>query len=364
MSRTVRVSACLLTRPSSICPADGANELRPRRGLSPTRPQHEEASGSSRCRPPRMRRRSGRAATAAADPPLDPPGEASWFHGFRVGPDSAGSVAQWLPNSGVFVRPQMISPAARYRSTVHAVSVATWSRSAREPIRSGRPGLGLGEILEQERHARQRTRLGGGWRRPARAASNWLVDEDVELAARPRAGRSRRRPAPAPRPPRCGRARPARSGPWPSARRSPLPLVEHARARRAAPRARRASRRSRRSPRTRPRWWDGRRWRPRGAGGTRPTRRRCARARRRPCRALAPARAPRTPAPRWHAGAARSSPSVPVDRGQLGRSALMPVAGSRAIGSAVPIMQSRVTIAASSVLAPAVGAAGRIGSTR
>jgi hypothetical protein len=30
-----------------------------------------------------------------------------------VGPKSDGSVAQWLPNSGVFVRPQMISPAAR-----------------------------------------------------------------------------------------------------------------------------------------------------------------------------------------------------------------------------------------------------------
>ena len=53
-----------------------------------------------------------RAATAAAEPPLEPPGDTSRFQGLRVGPASAGSVAQWLPNSGVLVRPQMIRPAA------------------------------------------------------------------------------------------------------------------------------------------------------------------------------------------------------------------------------------------------------------
>ena len=53
------------------------------------------------------------AATAAAEPPLEPPGDSSDLHGFRVRPKSAGSVAQWLPNSAVLVRPQMMSPAAR-----------------------------------------------------------------------------------------------------------------------------------------------------------------------------------------------------------------------------------------------------------
>ena len=53
------------------------------------------------------------AATAAAEPPLDPPGDSSRRHGLSVRPNRAGSVAQWLPNSAVFVRPQMTSPAAR-----------------------------------------------------------------------------------------------------------------------------------------------------------------------------------------------------------------------------------------------------------
>ena len=139
MSRTVLVSAWVTDSPSRDWPADGANELRPRRGLSPTRPQQEDGiriepvpslPDAAPTRP---------AATAAAEPPLDPPGESSRFHGFRVRPKSAGSVAQWLPNSAVFVRPQMISPAATYRSTVHAVSEATCSRSAREPMYSGTP---------------------------------------------------------------------------------------------------------------------------------------------------------------------------------------------------------------------------------
>ena len=53
------------------------------------------------------------AATAAADPPLEPPGERPGARGLSVGPNSTGSVVQWLPHSGVFVLPAMINPAAR-----------------------------------------------------------------------------------------------------------------------------------------------------------------------------------------------------------------------------------------------------------
>ena len=65
------------------------------------------------------------AATAAADPPLEPPGVMSGDHGLTVGPNSEGSVVQWLPHSGVFVLPKITRPASRYRSTIHAVSAAT-----------------------------------------------------------------------------------------------------------------------------------------------------------------------------------------------------------------------------------------------
>src|SRR3984885_10810709 len=94
VSRTVRVSACLLTRPSSIWPDIGPSVLRPRRGLSPTTPQHDDGIRIDPVPSPPEAAPISRAATAAADPPLDPPGDTAWFHGFRVGPDSAGSVAQ------------------------------------------------------------------------------------------------------------------------------------------------------------------------------------------------------------------------------------------------------------------------------
>ena len=53
------------------------------------------------------------AATAAAEPPLDPPGERSGARGLTVGPKITGSVVQWLPHSGVFVLPATSRPASR-----------------------------------------------------------------------------------------------------------------------------------------------------------------------------------------------------------------------------------------------------------
>ena len=52
-------------------------------------------------------------ATAAAEPPLDPPGECVRRHGLRVGPWSAGSVLALRPNSGVLEVPSTTIPAAR-----------------------------------------------------------------------------------------------------------------------------------------------------------------------------------------------------------------------------------------------------------
>jgi hypothetical protein len=65
------------------------------------------------------------AATAAAAPPLEPPGEYSRFHGLRVGPQATGSVMPFAPSSGVFVRPKITSPAANQRRTISECTVGT-----------------------------------------------------------------------------------------------------------------------------------------------------------------------------------------------------------------------------------------------
>jgi hypothetical protein len=51
-------------------------------------------------------------ATAAPEPPLEPPGLRSRSQGLRVGPYAAGSVVGSSPNSGAFVLPITTNPAA------------------------------------------------------------------------------------------------------------------------------------------------------------------------------------------------------------------------------------------------------------
>src|ERR1700736_4391017 len=56
------------------------------------------------------------AATAAAAPPLDPPGGVALFQGLCVIPVRSDSVVIWAPNSGVVVLPMVIRPARANRS--------------------------------------------------------------------------------------------------------------------------------------------------------------------------------------------------------------------------------------------------------
>ncbi len=63
-----------------------------------------------------------RAATAAPDPPDDPPGVLSRFHGLRVTPVNGESVEPFQPNSGVVVLPIKIAPTSFSRATVGASS--------------------------------------------------------------------------------------------------------------------------------------------------------------------------------------------------------------------------------------------------
>ena len=55
------------------------------------------------------------AATAAAEPPEEPPGVRSRSHGLRVGPKRRPSVTGRMPHSGSVVVPTTTNPAARSR---------------------------------------------------------------------------------------------------------------------------------------------------------------------------------------------------------------------------------------------------------
>ena len=72
-------------------------------------------------------------ASAAADPPLDPPAVIARFHGFRVAPKTAFTVFGPNANSGVFVLPTMMAPAARSRCTTSASSSGTLSSKSLDP---------------------------------------------------------------------------------------------------------------------------------------------------------------------------------------------------------------------------------------
>src|SRR5215475_1184852 len=90
---------------------------RPRLGFSPNTPQHE--AGMRIEPPPSLASASGTmpAATAAAAPPLDPPGLRVGSHGFRQTPSASDSVEGSRPSSGVFVLPSTTRPAASLRVT-------------------------------------------------------------------------------------------------------------------------------------------------------------------------------------------------------------------------------------------------------
>ena len=63
---------------------------------------------------------TSRAATAAAEPPDDPPGTRSPSHGLRVTPRAEFSVEEPMANSSQLSLPTMTAPARRNRLTTVA----------------------------------------------------------------------------------------------------------------------------------------------------------------------------------------------------------------------------------------------------
>ena len=132
-------------RPSSD--GKGAVDTRPREGFKPKTPQHE--AGILIEPPPSVPWASGTspAASAAAAPPLDPPGVRSRFHGFRVAPFSSDSVNATVPNSGVFVFPRITKPASRSRRTTAVSKSGMLSANARLEYVVRMPAVGVRSLI-------------------------------------------------------------------------------------------------------------------------------------------------------------------------------------------------------------------------
>src|SRR5437667_2294850 len=116
VSRTDRLTTPSIASPCHTSPKSGPSDTRPRDGLRPTSPH--SLAGMRIEPPPSLAWATGTMpeATAAADPPLDPPVERETSHGLRLGPYALGSVVGRIPSSGVFVLPIVTKPASLKRS--------------------------------------------------------------------------------------------------------------------------------------------------------------------------------------------------------------------------------------------------------
>src|SRR5437868_1403716 len=105
----------------------GQDGTRPGEGRSATTPQKLAGFRSEPPISPPSAIGSIRHARATAAPPLLPPHVFVSLYGFRVAPNTGLNVCEPAPNSGVFVLPMTIAPAALMRSTISASSLGTLS---------------------------------------------------------------------------------------------------------------------------------------------------------------------------------------------------------------------------------------------
>src|SRR3954463_10712871 len=79
------------------------------------------------------------AATAAAEPPLEPPGTRSRSHGLRTGPKPEFSFDEPMANSSMLVLPSTGAPASTNRCTAVAVYGGLYPARMRDPAVLGTP---------------------------------------------------------------------------------------------------------------------------------------------------------------------------------------------------------------------------------
>ena len=97
--------------PSTVAPAQdsptcGPPLTRPRLGFSPTSPHSPAGIRMDPSPSLPWATATMPLATAAADPPLEPPDERVRSYGLHVGPYAAGSVVTVVPSSGTRMRPR------------------------------------------------------------------------------------------------------------------------------------------------------------------------------------------------------------------------------------------------------------------
>src|SRR5215210_2824771 len=122
--------------------------IRPNDCLKPKMPQN--AAGMRIEPAPSLPCASGPrpAATAAAAPPLDPPGVLARFQGLNEGPNTRFPESPFQPNSGVLVLPSMTAPAAYNRSTTGASSSGIQPGSTNDPRAGRMPRVGVRSLIE------------------------------------------------------------------------------------------------------------------------------------------------------------------------------------------------------------------------
>ena len=157
MSATVRVTQPLTDIPFQW--SGGSSGIRPRWGLSPNEPQNAagiriEPPPSEADAPP-----TSPAATAAALPPLEPPGLRSVFQGLRVAPQPFDSVKPQIASSGSVVLARITAPAARSRATISPSPAAGVVEGAGAELRN--VALDVDDVLDRHRHPEQRRVLAG-----------------------------------------------------------------------------------------------------------------------------------------------------------------------------------------------------------
>src|SRR5215469_3425702 len=122
-----------------IWSSDDANATNPNRltrpyvGFTPTTPQN---AAGWRTEPPVSEPSAigtTPAATAAAEPPEEPPGTRVQSMGFSAGPNALCSVEDPIANSSMFVLHAMTAPAARSRETTVASYGLTYPSRMRDP---------------------------------------------------------------------------------------------------------------------------------------------------------------------------------------------------------------------------------------
>ena len=138
------VSASWASVSRSSQPGAPSRAMMPLVGLSPYRPV--KAAGMRAEPPPSEAVASGvmPAAMAAAEPPLEPPGDHSAAHGFTVSPYKRFAVNPSKQNSGTLVLPMGMAPAARNRTTPRLSRRAEAHRPAAASLGwwADRPGPG------------------------------------------------------------------------------------------------------------------------------------------------------------------------------------------------------------------------------